>query len=482
MENTAILVQKLLLEPAETEWLELKHNQADPHEIGKAISALANSATYCERKQSYMVWGVDDVSHKVIGTIFNPKTQKIGNEELINWLDRMLNGLASYLFEQVSIDDKPVVVLTIDQAVRTTVKFMNIEYIRVGSYTKKLKDHPALEMRLWNRLSNTEIENRFVRTDLRLEDVIQLLDYAVYFRLMHLRIPVGIDQVVHYLVEESLIVTQDNGLYAITTMGALLFAKNLREFNNLSRKRVRLVLYKDTTKRVILKEPEFDSGYAAGFEELYELVTAMVKGEEVFERGIRTRTTAIPPSTIRELIANALIHQDLLQTGVGPIIEIFTNRIEVTNPGRSLVDVSRIVDNPPKSRNEKVASLMRRLGLCEELGSGWDRIILDSEAYRLPAPKIIEYEESVRVIAYAATSFSNLSLDDKVRACYLHATIMQMSDGYLTNTSLRNRFGLTSSASPVVSRLIREALKRNLIKPLDPSTAPRYMKYVPYWA
>jgi len=74
-------------------------------------------------------------------------------------------------------------------------------------------------------------------------------------------------------------------------------------------------------------------------------------------------------------IANSLIHQDLYITGAAPVVEIFDNRIEVTNPGIPLVDVLRIIDNPPKSRNEKLASLMRRLKMCEELGRGWDRMV-----------------------------------------------------------------------------------------------------------
>jgi len=125
---------------------------------------------------------------------------------------------------------------------------------------------------------------------------------------------------------------------------------------------------------------------------------------------------------------------------------------------------------------------MRRLGICEELGSGWDRIVLDSEAYKLPAPKIIEYEESTRVTVYAAIAFPDIGYAEKLRACYLHATIRFINEGYLTNTSLRDRFGLTQSHAAMVSRLIRDAVNQGLIKPLDPTTAPRYMKYVPYWA
>ena len=71
--------------------------------------------------------------------------------------------------------------------------------------------------------------------------------------------------------------------------------------------------------------------------------------------------SAYPAIALREAVANALIHQDFSVTGTGVVVEIFSNRIEITNPGIPLVDIYRIVDNPPKSRNEKLASLMRRL-------------------------------------------------------------------------------------------------------------------------
>lgn len=177
-----------------------------------------------------------------------------------------------------------------------------------------------------------------------------------------------------------------------------------------------------------------------------------------------------------------MVHQDFSVSGAGPTIEIFPDRMEITNPGIPLVDIQRIIDNPPKSRNEKLASLMRQLNICEELGTGWDKIIIACELMQLPAPKIELFEGSTRVTIFAEKLFSNLSMDDKLWSCYLHACIMQVQGEYLTNKSLRNRFGLKESASASISRLIKEAVEKNFIKPLDSGTAPRYMKYIPYWA
>ena len=84
-------------------------------------------------------------------------------------------------------------------------------------------------------------------------------------------------------------------------------------------------------------------------------------------------------------MANALIHQDFSLTGTGPTVEIFADRIEVTNPGTPLIDTLRFIDEPPQSRNETLAATMRRLNICEERGSGIDKVISQVELYQLPA-------------------------------------------------------------------------------------------------
>lgn len=163
-------------------------------------------------------------------------------------------------------------------------------------------------------------------------------------------------------------------------------------------------------------------------------------------------------------------------------MEVFSNRIEITNAGIPLVDVFRIIDNPPKSRNEKLAELMRRLRMCEELGTGWDKIAMACELSLLPAPKIDLYQSNTRVTLFSEIPFTSLSSDEKLWACYLHACIKQVQGEQMTNSSLRERFGLKDSSAATVSRLIKEAIDKEYIKPLDPDTAPRYMRYIPRWA
>ncbi len=284
------------------------------------------------------------------------------------------------------------------------------------------------------------------------------------------------------MLEEGVIVRQDDGMYAITNMGAILLAKRLSDFPRVSRKAVRVVQYKGNSCLQMLKEDVGAKGYVVDFEGLLKFVEALLPAQEVIAGALRETKTAYPILAIREAVANALIHQDFSITGTGRTVEIFDNRIEISNSGTPLVDVMRIIDNPPRSRNEKLAELMRRLRMCEELGTGWDKIVMTCELAQLPAPKIELFEDSTRVTLYSSVPFTNMPREDKLRACYLHACIQYVQGEQLTNTTLRERFGLEDSSAASVSRLIKEAVEEKYIKPLEQTSSLRYKKYVPIWA
>jgi ATP-dependent DNA helicase RecG len=86
MNDHADLLSRLIQMPAETEWLEFKADNDDPQEIGQTMSALANAAALHSRERAYIVWGVQDGTHEIIGTNFQPRRKKIGGQELENWL------------------------------------------------------------------------------------------------------------------------------------------------------------------------------------------------------------------------------------------------------------------------------------------------------------------------------------------------------------------------------------------------------------
>ena len=462
--------------------MEFKHNNDDPIMIGEDISALANTATLKDRDFAYMVWGIDDTTHDIVGTSARLALQKRGKEELENWLRHQSSKNANFEFLETEIDNKHIELIRIHKALLTPVSFEKTEYIRSGSYTKKLNEYPELTAQLWDKLRNSRFEDMMPVKDLRYADVLGMIDCGVYFSMLKIPQPTDEEGVMHYLIEDGLAVKLDNGLYSITNLGAILYAKDLNAFPRLGRKAMRVVQYQGRNRLFIQKEETFNAGYAVCFEQIVRFVNALLPSSEDVTSVALTTKSKYPLPSVREAIANSLIHQDLYITGAGPVVEVFDNRIEVTNPGTPLVDILRIIDNPPKSRNEKMASLMRRMKMCEELGRGWDRMVLACEMQFLPAPKIDIFEESTRVTLFSEMEFKNISADDKIWSSYLHACLMYIQGDALTNASLRDRFGLKESSAASISRLIKDAVEKNRIKALDPTTAKRYMRYVPIWA
>ncbi len=476
------LLHELCKLPAETEWVEFKHNRAEPEDIGEYISALANSAALLGKTSAYLVWGIDDATHDIIGTSFCPLTTKIGNEELENWLLRLLSPKIEFHFFTGEIDSKTLVLLEIQAAFRHPVRFRNQEFIRIGSYKKKLKDYPEKERTLWRIFDQIPFERTIAIEHISDEDVLRMLDYPAYFDLLELPLPDGRTAILDALARDELIQVCDAGLWNITNLGAILFAKRLENFPGLKRKAIRVIQYKGRDRIETLREQGGNRGYAAGFEGLISFIMALVPTNEVIEQALRRSTPMFPELAVRELVANALIHQDMFVTGSGPMLEIFKDRIEITNPGEPLIDPQRFVDTPPKSRNEILASLMRRFRICEERGSGIDKVVAQVEFYQLPAPYFEAPNGFTRVVLFAHKPLNQMDKADRVRACYLHACLKWVMRDYVTNASLRERFGVAEKNKATVSRYIREAVEDGAIKPFDEKAPKKLMKYVPFWA
>lgn len=204
---------------------------------------------------------------------------------------------------------------------------------------------------------------------------------------------------------------------------------------------------------------------------------------EVLGQALRREIPMYPERAIRELVANAMIHQDFSISGTGPMIELFDDRTEISNPGQPLIDPLRFLDHSPRSRNEVLADLMRRLGICEERGSGFDKVVHDIEFFQLPAPDVRIDSTHTRVLLFAHRALSKMDRRDKERACYLHSCLLYVSNRVMTNATLRERFSIAEKDYPLASRIIRDTLKAGLIKLADPDSKSRkHAKYVPFWA
>lgn len=262
----------------------------------------------------------------------------------------------------------------------------------------------------------------------------------------------------------------------------MLIARSLESFPSLKRKALRVVIYDGNNRLADPNEITGDKGFASGFEGLIQFINSKLPSNEVMGQAIRKDVPMFPELAIRELVANAIIHQDFTQTGNGAMVEIFSNRIEITNPGTPFVETRRLLDAPPRSRNEAFASMMRRFGICEERGSGIDKIVIQTEIYQLPPPIFEVVHGSTRSMLFAYKELNEMDKDEKVHATYLHSVLRHLDRTPMTNASLRERFQVEQKNSATISRIIGEAIESELVKPYDPNQSRKHAKYLPFWA
>lgn len=467
----------------EQPWIEFKHNNHDPQEIGEYISALSNTAALFNQEHAFLIWGIDDETHDIVGTSFIPQEAKVGNQGLELWISTQLEPQIQFYFHTTEIEGKPLVLLEIARAHSAPVKFKGVDYIRIDSYKKKLKDFPDTERELWAIFSKKPFEAMIAMENVSGDFVLRELDYSSYFDLLSQDLPSDKAKILEALVDDKMIVKAETGNYNITNLGAILFAKRLSDFPSLARKAVRVIKYEGTGRiGAASKEQVGGKGYACGFEGLITYITNLLPNNEIMGKALRKVVPMYPDIAVRELVANCLIHQNFFMQGTSPLIEIFSDRMEITNPGSPLIDKARFVDHPPVSRNEQLASFMRRIGVCEERGSGYDKVVFETEFYQLPAPEIEIYNDHTKVILFAHKEYAQMSKEDRYRACYLHACLKRVNRDYMTNASLRERFNIDKKNSSMVSRLLSETCALGLVYVSPDSTSDKNRKYLPFWA
>jgi len=480
--RTLAIIDDLRKLPAEAPWAEFKENNANAPLIGKLISALANSARMSDEHFAYVVWGVRDGTHQAVGTTFEPGTQKENNQPLDLWLAQRLQPAIDFRFETIDYHGTRLVLLTIPAASTAPVEFDRTAFVRIGNATPRLSDHPERLKALWAKLQPYAWETGVAVQFLTGDEVLLKLDYASYFDLTAQPLPDNRVGIFEKLVADRLIQPDAGGHWNITNLGAVLFAKRLSDFSpSIARKAVRFVAYDGMNRaNTVTHRTDGQRGYAAGFKGLVEYIDGLLPRNEHIGKGFREEQPLYPSIAIRELVANALIHQDMTIMGAGPLIELFSDRMEITNPGKPLVSPDRFLDLPPRSRNEVLASLMRRMRLCEEQGTGIDKVIFHVELHQLPPPDFRTEGDAVRTVLFAPRRFAEMTPDERIRACYQHAALRFVSGERMKNSTLCERFGIDPKNASQASVIIGQCQKAGLIRPADP-THPR-SGYVPFWA
>ena len=465
--------------PGESEWVEFKQNFSEPASIGEYVSAIANGAKLVGRPQGFIVWGVEDGTRQIVGTSFDPMKTVKGNQGIENWLSTQLQPQVLFRFVVEEVVGKRIVVLEVAAAENSPVQFKGVSYVRVGSNKKRLADHPAIERELWRRMESASAEESIEVGGLSTSEVLELLDLDGYCGLIGTPVPTSDGAKISLLISEQMIADDGRGAWNIAKFAALAIGRDLKRFPRVGRKSLRVVEYADHTRLRGMREREFNDSYLLGLETFVAHLVDRLPQIEVLDP-IRRVEHAYPAIALRELVINTLVHQDVSARGAGPMIEIFSNRIEFTNPGAPLVDTDRFLDSPPNSRNEKLAALTRRAGFCEERGTGVDKIVAEVELAHLPAPRFEARLDNTIVTLYGPRPFDEMSREDRSRAVYFHACLQYVNGQNISNATIRDRFQVTDPSK--VSRLLSDGVKAGRLRLLDAEVGFKSRRYAPYWA
>ncbi len=475
------LVRKLCSEEVEGEWFEFKRGMFDPEEFGEYVSALSNAAMLADKRHAFLIYGVDDQTHEIVGTSVNLKKEKKGGEIFENWLNRMVSPRINIEFNTCEISGKRIEIASIEPAYDRPVRFINVGYIRVGEVKKRLEEFPEKERALWALTNRHSFEQGIAAAHMRPAEISENFHCSNMAELYYPGAG-SLERLISCLVTDKLLHDDLQGGYDVTNLFAILAAKDLHQFKTVSSKAGRVLVFGGRDKTQGLKDDTGQTGYAIAFPKMLSHIMEQVSGDEIFVGGVRRREQFYPEIAIREFLANALIHQDLNARGSRPTVEVYSDKLKIFNLGRPFVEPERIIDAPPRSRNEKLAWFMRRAGHCEERGSGIVRALLAIEAAGQAPPLFQVVEDSYVLTLFKTTDFGAMSKDDRIRACYQHAVLRHLSGEPMNNSSLRSRLGLKSTQASQASNVIKDTQDAGFIKPLDPNQGFRIAKYLPSWA
>lgn len=463
-------IDNWLASPSEHQRLEFKEakTQLDTRRLLKYCVAIANEGG------GYLLLGVTDTPPRsVVGTRAFP--------DPVAAAERIFQALGFRVdVEEVSHPAGRVLLFSIPSRPRGTAYHLNGAYLmRSGQALVPMsEDHLR---RIFSEGQPAWLEEHS-RVDLDAQQVIELLDTQSFFELLRLPYPKDRPAAIDRLLRERLVDDQGASGFAIRRMGALLLAKRLNDFPDVALKAPRVVVYPGGSKLETRLDQVGSKGFAVGFQGLVGFIMAQLPQNEVIEDALRREVKLVPEIIIRELVANALIHQDLSIGGASVMIEIYENRVEISNPGVPVVPVERFIDGY-ESRNERLADLMRRMGICEEKSSGIDKVVQAAEVFQLPAPNFRAGHKRTIVTIYGPRPFEDMGRDDRVRACYQHCALKYVMSKWMTNQSLRERFHLAEGKAAIVSQVIAASIEAGLVKPDEEvGRSRRFARYLPFWA
>lgn len=392
-------------------------------------------------------------------------------------LDHMVTEFRSVRLLLIHVPESP------EKPVHLRGKDLEHAFIRSGETTRRASRNEIGSMMLHSRPPTwEELRSGVLMVDEEWRDV---LEVGPILEMLDRPVPTENEKLLSWMEEQGFIIRVPSEGFFITNLGAIASAKKLGSFSRLGQKAIRVITYDGVSKIKTRIEQEHDRGYAISFRDLMEYVMSLLPQSEVIKQALRQTKTIYPEIALREIIANALIHQDFSITGAGPLVEIFDDRVEISNPGGLLPSkrLDRLIGSQPESRNERLARAFRLYKICEQRGSGLVKAGIETELYGLPPIQFEDGGSYFKVTLFTPRTFAQMSPRERLDACYQHTVLRYCSREEMTNKSLRERLKMPDRHRSMVSVLIQDAVEAGLIKPADPTnTSKKFARYIPAWA
>lgn len=392
------ILDELRALPREIGAVEFKGNVQDPKEIGEYLSALANSAALNGHERAWMVWGVANDTHDVVGTGFDPFTKKgDGNQDLIMWLQQMTTPRADFTFHECRHSSGKVVLLEIHPARTAPIAFNNVRYIRIDSHKTKLSDHSDKEARLWAKLGQKDDWSGEVVADATIGDLDEEAVQEARKRFIEYQIKSEADATRHGRIRN------DTAAWDVPT---LLNKARLAKAGRLTRAAI-LLLGKDESAHFIspvdskmswilhneggkiVDSQHFGCPFLLSTDRLYKrirnLVVERMPDGTLFPEALQQYDAWV----IREALHNAIAHQDYRLGGKINVSE-FPDRIVLSNLGQFIppsIEWMLEHQSPPEHyRNQWLIEAMIRLRMMDQIGSGIRRMFTTQRERNFPLP------------------------------------------------------------------------------------------------
>ena len=166
-------------------------------------------------------------------------------------------------------------------------------------------------------------------------------------------------------------------------------------------RKIQCGVFKGETRSIFVDKKEFEGSIIMQLEKAYQYVLEKINLGSDIVGVYRVDKYEIPPKSIREVIANAVIHRSYLEPN-DIQVALYDNRLEITSPGMLLsgVNVKRMKEGYSKLRNRAIASVFAYVNIIEKWGSGIPRIMNEIREYGLQEPEFIIFENDFRVNIY----------------------------------------------------------------------------------